>query len=343
MKRLCLALTVLAAMTASAPAAHAYSVTKWPGGKVTYWNGAKQHAWAVAQAAKAWNRSGARVRLIATSKSRARLKIRYFPGRAHDGVSAQPGRAILGWAPRPWMLLDRQKDPKKNRFLMAAVVAHEFGHVLGFDHFDRSCSVMNTSVDLESGVGNTCKAPPASKWHCGLLFARDARAVARMYGGRARTRPPEYCFRYGVPGQIQDLAARIVGGKVALTWKNPAAEGQPSVVVRAGVGACPQRPGDGREVLEDPDFRFEPGARRSFGDLIETTATNSVCYAVFVVDGGGRHKPPVTTTITVPGVPDPYAEPSDPYSDPYDPYTDPGDSARGTQPVDPYEYEDEEY
>src|SRR5687768_7565545 len=71
-------------VTGGAPAAEAASAYRfhgvpWPGGVVRYYNAAPSQAWALWQAVAAWNRSGANVRFVATSRRNAQLIIRHDP------------------------------------------------------------------------------------------------------------------------------------------------------------------------------------------------------------------------------------------------------------------------
>ena len=80
----------------------------------------------------------------------------------------------------------------QDRYTMALVVTHEFGHVLGLDHEDRTCATMNTY--LVDNHPEQCPAAPPGMWVCRLLRADDVRGAVSLYGGTVRPiRGPEFC------------------------------------------------------------------------------------------------------------------------------------------------------
>lgn len=86
----------------SARAAFKLGGRRWPGRRITYYNGAGQHAWAIDQATKAWNAAGQKMKLVrTTSKKKAQLVISYFPGQGpQDQLVGQVGEATLGYVPK---------------------------------------------------------------------------------------------------------------------------------------------------------------------------------------------------------------------------------------------------
>jgi len=73
----------LISLLVAVPLAHGYvfKAALWPGGTVYYYNAAPDQAWAVQEAVRAWNTSGARVRFVPAAPGRAELTIRSFPHR----------------------------------------------------------------------------------------------------------------------------------------------------------------------------------------------------------------------------------------------------------------------
>ena len=113
------------AAAACAPAtAQAYELDgiPWPGRPptITYWNGTG-YGPQVAQAARAWNESGARVRLRRVARARAQLLIVEDPRRGGDGPRARP-RVRVGRLPaaqphhgRPGRARGRRRRPDRTR------------------------------------------------------------------------------------------------------------------------------------------------------------------------------------------------------------------------------------
>ena len=171
------------------PTAGAYRLEggRWPTTTIRYFNEVPAYTWAVDTAAFAWNSSGARVRLLKSSRRDANVLvgIRWFNAAGDAQIQRRNGR-IVG------AKVGIQSG--QDRYTMALVTAHEFGHVLGLDHEDRLCATMNTYI-----AGNHsahCGAPPAGMWVCRLLRADDVRGAVSLYGGSVRPmRGPEFCSR----------------------------------------------------------------------------------------------------------------------------------------------------
>jgi hypothetical protein len=180
-----LAATVVAA--AAAPSADSFRLEggRWPTATITYYNEVPAYSWAVDTAAYAWNTSGAGVKFLKTSRRNAKVLvgIRWFKAAGDANVQRVNGRftsAKVGI------------QSGQDRYTMALVVAHEFGHVLGLDHDDRTCATMNTYLD--GNHPEHCGAPPPGMWVCRLLRSDDVRGAVKLYGGAVRPiRGPEFC------------------------------------------------------------------------------------------------------------------------------------------------------
>jgi hypothetical protein len=171
------------------PTAGAYRLEggRWPTTTIRYFNEVPAYTWAVDTAAFAWNSSGARVRLLKSSRRDANVLvgIRWFKAAGDAQIQRRNGR-IVG------AKVGIQSG--QDRYTMALVTAHEFGHVLGLDHEDRVCATMNTYIAENHPA--RCPAPPASMWVCRLLRADDVRGAVSLYGGSVRPlRGPEFCSR----------------------------------------------------------------------------------------------------------------------------------------------------
>ena len=158
---------------------------RWPTATITYYNEVPAYSWAVDTAAYAWNTSGARVKFLKASRRDAKVLvgIRWFKAGGDAHVQRANGRftsAKVGI------------QSGQDRYTMALVVAHEFGHVLGLDHEDRTCATMNSYLD--GNHPEHCPAPPPGEWVCRLLRADDVRGAVSLYGGHVRPiRGPEFC------------------------------------------------------------------------------------------------------------------------------------------------------
>jgi hypothetical protein len=177
--------TIVAAV--ATPSADSFRLEggRWPTTTITYYNEVPAYSWAVDTAAYTWNTSGVRVKFLKTSRRQAKvlIGIRWFKAAGDANVQRTNGRftsAQVGI------------QSGQDRYTMALVVTHEFGHVLGLDHEDRTCATMNTYLD--GNHPEHCAAPPAGMWVCRLLRADDVRGAVKLYGGTVRPiRGPEFC------------------------------------------------------------------------------------------------------------------------------------------------------
>jgi hypothetical protein len=172
-----------------APSAGAYRLEggRWPTTTVRYYNEVPAYTWAVDSAAFAWNTSGAHVRFLKSSRRHADVLvgIRWFKIAGEARVHRLAGRIV-----RAEVGIQSGND----RYMMALITAHEFGHVLGLDHEDNVCATMNTVMYVNHP--EHCSAPPDGMWVCRLLRADDVRGAVSLYGGFVRPiRGPEFCPR----------------------------------------------------------------------------------------------------------------------------------------------------
>jgi len=160
---------------------------RWTTRTITYYTETPAYAWSVDTAAYAWNTSGARIQFVKTSRADARVLvgIRWY-GQAGDAHVQRIGGRIIS--------AQVGIQTGNDRYVMALIVAHEFGHVLGLDHELQVCATMNPGV----GDDHTtfCPAPPPGTWTCRLLQPDDVRGAVKLYGGIVRPwRGSPFCNR----------------------------------------------------------------------------------------------------------------------------------------------------
>jgi hypothetical protein len=312
--------------SSAAEAAPTYSFhgAPWPAGVVRYYNAAPTQGWALWQAVAAWNRSGAKVRFVATSRRNAQLIIRHHPAVA----SCTQARATLGFVRGATVNIYARNDAstKCNRYNAARFLAHELGHVLGLLHEDGRCATMNSYGSYRGGA--MCRPARPWEWRCRLLEPDDVRGVIAIYGGRLepQKRPSPLCPLYepSVPptGVTASYAERERG--VLLAFRPAADPVMPEFL--AGVAARRSR---GFAYLVRPNVcpsasMFEDAVqgvwtdrnRTGFSSVVDLLAPGTYCYGVWSIDAFGRPSSRVATThVDVPApvpVPPPPAPPPAP-------------------------------
>jgi hypothetical protein len=192
----------------------------WPGRTIRYTESLpSKWDWSLATAIGKWNSSGGGIRFVKTARARqARLNIGYGDlGRAAGMASV--GRSRHAWVRLSSGYSQRDASDAHNRVEVMAVLAHELGHVLGFEHTSAPCSLMSAVMDVE-GCG---LLPPnrAGYYRCRTIDPALAAQFVRLYGGRVRY-PAPWCLIDALPSKATGVVAEDDQGLLRVRWAKPA-------------------------------------------------------------------------------------------------------------------------
>jgi uncharacterized membrane protein len=193
------------------------------------------------------------------------------------------------------------------RGVATQVIVHEMGHVMGLDHEDRRCAIMN------SVVGGSCRQPPEIwRFRCRLLEKDDIRGGVKLFGGKVGKVGPEFCDRVAPPAAPTNVSVTAPGagdssGGPRVSWTTPGGKIEYVRVLRRR-DTCPVAAEDGGAVVvanedatpgqaqfTDDGFGLEPGR---------------YCYAVVAIGELGRPGKLTTAPFDYSGPPTQQAGPA---------------------------------
>lgn len=177
--------------------------------------------WSLSTAVAKWNGAGGSITLVRTPvRRRADLVISFG---STGGVAAQ---ATVGSVKDAYVRLSSSYDrvdalAAHNRVAVMNILAHELGHVFGFQHTPAPCSLMQPSLDVAG-----CNLVPASMpgfYKCRTIDAPLVTRFVKAYGGKARY-PGTWCLIDPLPPTLTGVGfsgGGVGGAPVAVRWQPP--------------------------------------------------------------------------------------------------------------------------
>lgn len=237
--------------------------------------------WSLNTAIAKWNAVGADIRFVKTTDPRlAKLHIAY----GHIGGAA--GLATVGRTRHASVQLSSTYDTvdaldSYYRVEVMAVLAHELGHVLGFEHTSTKCALMSAVLDVDG-----CNMVPASSpgyYRCRTIDPVLAARFVKLYGGHARL-PGALCPIDPLPSSANRVA--ITGGTdtaLTVTWAKPAyaPPGSQIKVLTWAAPSCGAAPADAYPT-------YAPVDAGKWQDTAEPSGTTCVSVQLVNRYGAGR-------------------------------------------------------
>lgn len=210
----------MAGDSSSGSASGRRSSSAWSGRKIFYTESLPaKWDWSLSTAVANWNSSGGGIQFVRTTKVRkARLNI------AYGSIGQAAGMATVGRSRHAWVRLSSSYGAVDSldayrRVEVMAVLTHELGHVLGFQHTTTRCSLMSSVLDVYG-----CDLVPATMpgyYRCRTIDPALATSFVRLYGGRVRL-PSLWCPIDPLPSAANRVV--ITGGDdtpLTVRWSAP--------------------------------------------------------------------------------------------------------------------------
>ena len=193
----------------------------WTGSRIYYRETvAAKWDWSLRTAINKWNQSGGKIRFVrTTSKKRAQVTI------SSADIGAAAGMATVGRTRKAYVHLSKAYDNVDEldahyRIEVMMIFTHELGHVLGFEHTSKACSLMSAMLDVE-GCHVIPRAEMPGYYKCRTVDGALAGKFVRVYGGKAKY-PATWCPIDKIPAALQSVD--ITGGTdspVTINWAAP--------------------------------------------------------------------------------------------------------------------------
>ncbi|MET0838798.1 MAG: matrixin family metalloprotease [Marmoricola sp.] len=241
--------------------------------------------WSLSTAVAKWNGSGARIRLVRTTIPRkAQVRIGY----ANIGSAA--GLATVGATRNAFVHLSSRFSGwdavnARNRVTIMNVLAHELGHVFGFQHTAGRCTLMAPVIDVDA-----CGTVPSSQpgyYKCRTIDTALVARFVKVYGGRARYASAGSCLIDPLPPVLGGVT--ISGGTsapVTVRWTPPKSlpSGSTLVIRRWETATCGTAP-----AWADT---FRPAARSGVWRDAEADEAEANCFQIRLLNRYGAGRPP---------------------------------------------------
>jgi hypothetical protein len=311
-KRLLLAVLVVSAALLAPAVSDAYVVagTPWPAGRVAYHVDVPALRTAVEAAAARWNRSGAKIHLVEVPAAQAAIRVRRLAEGPCDGIV---GNAPVGREGSGVGIVELQAScgPKG----LIPVAAHELGHVLGFGHETKLCSIMSPE---EGNRAVQCGglAPLPWEYDCRVLEPTDIAGAVKLYGGRAKAPRAGFPYCPTLPTPPPATKARAFAfpasslATTSVSWNAAASPSFKHVLVNRRAGTCPTypsvpgvhstpiRPGSPTRIGITVAYRVGRSGTQSALD-VDSLDPGHWCYAVWTLGPSNRYTRAATAGVQI--------------------------------------------